>query len=153
MALPGVPVLTLQQSQFLRIEAAIPAACADQVAVGRTLTAKVPARSQELRAVVDEIQPAADPQTRTVLVKARLPANADVQPGAFVWLQQACGRETVLSIPAAAIARIGQLESVRLIVNGEPRLRHVRTGKRFGETVEILSGLDEGDTVLIPGDR
>lgn len=153
MALPGVPVLALQQSQYLRVEAAIPAACANKIAIGSPLTARLAGPGEELRAVVEEIQPAADPQTHTVLVKARLPAGATAQPGAFAWLRQACGHASVLLAPAAAVARIGQLESVRLVIDGATKLRHVRTGKRYGDAVEILSGLNEGDTVLIPGDR
>jgi RND family efflux transporter MFP subunit len=153
MALPGLPVLTLQQSQHLRVEAAIPATCADKIAVGHVLVARIGAPAREIRVTVDEIQPSADAQTRTVLVKARLPANTATQPGAFAWLQQACGHESVLLLPAAAVTRIGQLESVRLVTDGQTRLRHVRTGKHLGDTVEILSGLSEGDTVQIAGDR
>lgn len=153
MALPGLPVLTLQQSQHLRVEAAIPATCADKIAVGHVLVARIGAPAKEIRVTVDEIQPSADAQTRTVLVKARLPANTATQPGAFAWLQQACGHESVLLLPAAAVTRIGQLESVRLVTDGQTRLRHVRTGKHLGDTVEILSGLSEGDTVQIAGDR
>jgi len=153
MAQPGVPVLTLQQSEFLRIEAAIPAACAGLIALGTPLTARIAPGTQDLKVLVDEIQPSADPQTRTVLVKARLPAHSGAQPGAFAWLQQACGNDTVLLVPAAAVSRIGQLESVRRVINGQTQLRHVRTGKRYGDSVEILSGLAEGDSVLIAGDR
>jgi RND family efflux transporter MFP subunit len=153
MALPGVPVITLQQSQHLRIEAAIPVTCSDKIALGNVLMARVGTPAREIRVTVDEIQPLADAQTRTVLIKARLPANSGTQPGAFAWLQQACGHESVLLVPAAAVTRIGQLESVRLITDGQTKLRHVRTGKRLGDAVEILSGLSEGDTVQIAGDR
>ena len=153
MALPGVPVVTLQQSQHLRIEAAIPAACAGKVAIGSPLVARIGSPATEIKVTVSEIQPTADAQTRTVLIKAQLPASPDTQPGAFAWLQQACGHTTALVVPAAAVTRIGQLESVRLVVDGQTRLRHVRTGKRLGDAVEILSGLSEGDTVHIEGDR
>ena len=153
MAQPGVPVITLQQSQFLRVEAAIPANCAGKIRLGNPLIARVGQPPREIKVTVDEIQPAADPQTRTVVVKALLPADSGAQPGAFAWLRQACGHESVLLVPAAAVRRIGQLESVKLVINGQARLRHVRTGKRFGDAVEILSGLNEGDSVLIAGDR
>jgi RND family efflux transporter MFP subunit len=151
MAMPGGAVLTLQQSRLLRIESAIPANCAGRVRIGDELTARV--ADSEFKAVVDEIQPAADPKTRTVLVKARLPEDSGVNPGAFGWLNQACGENEVLLLPEAAISRIGQLESVRLMVDGQPRLRHVRTGKHYDGRVEILSGLKEGDTVQLTGGR
>lgn len=153
VALPGSPVLTLQQSRELRIESAIPANCAGLVKLGDELKVRIASPETETRAVVDEIQPAADPGTRTVLVKARLPEDSGARPGAFGWLYQACGQDTVLLVPESAVSRIGQLESVRLLVDGQPRLRHVRTGKRFDAQVEILSGLKEGDTVLLGGGR
>ncbi|MGZ8243336.1 efflux RND transporter periplasmic adaptor subunit [Methylomagnum sp.] len=149
MALPGAAVLTLQQSRQLRIESAIPANCAGLVKIGDALKAKIANPESEFTAVVDEIQPAADPKTRTVLIKARLPEDSGVQPGAFGWLQQSCGQSDALLVPDAAVSRIGQLESVRLVVEGQAKLRHVRTGKRHDGLVEILSGLKEGDTVQL----
>ncbi|WP_347258834.1 efflux RND transporter periplasmic adaptor subunit [Methylocaldum sp.] len=149
MALPGSPTLVLQESQRLRIESAIPAECAGLVEIGHELKVRVANPERELDAVVDEIQPAADPKTRTVLVKARLPEDSAVQPGAFGWLYQACGQDEVLLLPVSAVSRVGQLESVRLVVDDKVRLRHVRTGKRYDGQIEILSGLKEGDTVLL----
>jgi RND family efflux transporter MFP subunit len=153
MGMPGAAVLTLQQSQQLRMEAAIPANCAGLVKLGDELKVRTANPTAEFRTVVDEIQPAADPKTRTVLVKARLPEGSGVSPGAFGWLYQSCGRSDVLLVPDSAVSRIGQLESVRLVTDGEVRLRHVRTGKRRDGLVEILSGLKEGDTVQLAGGR
>ncbi len=153
MALPGSAVLTLQQSRQLRIESAIPAHCAGRVNLGDALKARIASPAIDLKAVVDEIQPSADPKTRTVLVKARLPEDSGVSPGAFGWLYQSCGQSEALLVPEAAISRIGQLESVRLVIDGRARLRHVRTGKRYEGMVEILSGLKEGDTVQLAGAR
>lgn len=149
MALPGSPILVLQESQRLRIESAVPAQCAGLVEIGDELKVRIANPERELDAVVDEIQPAADPKTRTVLVKARLPEDSAVQPGAFGWLYQACGQDEVLLLPVSAVSRVGQLESVRLVVDDKVRLRHVRTGKRYDGQIEILSGLKEGDTVLL----
>lgn len=153
MAMPGGAVLTIQQTQQLRMEAAVPANCAGLVKLGDELKARTANPTAEFRVVVDEIQPAADPKTRTVLIKARLPEGSGVSPGAFGWLYQSCGRSDVLLVPDAAVSRIGQLESVRLVVDGEVRLRHVRTGKRHDGLVEILSGLKEGDVVQLAGGR
>lgn len=149
MALPGAAVLTLQQSRQLRVESAIPANCAGLVSLGDSLKAKIANPEREFTAKVDEIQPAADPKTRTVLVKAALPEDSGVSPGAFGWLYQSCGQSDALLVPESAVSRIGQLESVRLVADGQAKLRHVRTGKRYDGMVEILSGLKEGDTVQL----
>ena len=152
MAQPGGPILTLLQSATLRVEASLPTSCADLLATGDSVSVHSAHPPGDFAAVIDEVQPSSDPQTRTVLVKARLPANTPLNPGNYVWLQHACGQASVLLIPATAVTRIGQLESVRLIVDGHPRLRHVRTGKRYGDAVEILSGLKAGDTLDLSGE-
>jgi RND family efflux transporter MFP subunit len=151
MALPGGPVLTLQQSQQLRIESAVPANCAGRVKLGDELKARIANPEREFKVMIDEIQPAADPRTRTVLVKARLPQDSGVSPGAFGWLYQPCGQKELLLVPASAVSRVGQLETVRLVTGERVHLHHVRTGKRYDGQVEILSGLKEGDTVRLPG--
>jgi RND family efflux transporter MFP subunit len=151
MALPGSPVLVLQSAQRLRVEAAIPESCARSIQKGETLRARI--AEQEYVATVEEIAPAADPQTRTVLVKAGIQDQGSAQPGAFAWIAQACGQRHALLIPASAVSRAGQLESVRLIVDGRALLRHVRTGKLHDGLMEILSGLKAGDVVLVGDER
>ena len=145
MAQLGLPVLTVQSSQQLRVEAAIPETCARAISIGQSLRAQIAGLGRNAR--IEEIAPAADPQSRTVLVKAGLDGPA--QPGAFAWVEQACGQRSALLVPAAAVSRSGQLESVLLLEQGVPKLRHVRTGKAYGEQVEVLSGLRQGDVVLL----
>lgn len=148
-AMPGSPVLTVQSSQKLRVEAAIPESCARRLQPGETLKAVIAGSSHSVG--IEEIAPAADPQTRTVLVKLGLDGPA--QPGAFAWVEQHCGSESVLLIPAAAVSRSGQLESVRLVEQGAAKLRHIRTGKLYGGQVEVLSGLKQGDVVALGGGK
>jgi RND family efflux transporter MFP subunit len=146
-ALPGAAVLTVQSGQKLRVEADIPETCARAIRLGETLNAIIGGNAQTAK--IEEIAPAADPQTRTVRVKAGLDGPA--QPGAFAWVEQSCGGHSALLIPAAAVSRSGQLESVRLLEQGTAKLRHVRTGKEYQGMVEVLSGLKPGDVVLLGG--
>lgn len=152
MAVPGRPLLTIQEAGRLRIEVHIPESCARQLAIGTDLRVRAdrPARPWVVR--VDEIAPAADPETRTVLIKAGLREIPGLQSGRFVWVEQGCGRREALLIPQQALTRIGQLERVQIHLDGATQTRLVRTGKRYGEEVEVLSGLKEGDLLLI-GER
>lgn len=151
MAIPGNAILTVQQSQVLRIEAAIPDSCSAGLQLGATLRAKIATPALETTAQVDEMEPAADPKTHTVLIKARLPANTPVQPGAFGWLEQGCGHAAILLVPQNAVLHSGQLELVHIVIDDRAQIRHIKTGKPFGDLIEVLSGLNEGDVILKKG--
>jgi len=149
VALAGSPVLTLQSTQRLRIEAAIPERCARIIQKGETLSTRIGPNVYPV--VVEEIAPAADPKTRTVLIKTGLDPQIETQPGAFAWIEQACGRHRALLIPAASVSRSGQLESVRRVEDGRAVLRLIRTGRSHDGLIEVLSGLAEGDTIMLGG--
>jgi membrane fusion protein (multidrug efflux system) len=150
MGLAGEPIVVLHNPSALRLEASVPAYCAVRIRTGDPVTARIDALKASLDAKIGEIVPAADPLTGTVLIKADLPETKDLQPGLFGWLDQSCGTEhTALLIPAAALHRIGQVEAVTVVEDGRLIARHVRSGFVRGEFVEILSGLDEGETVAV----
>jgi len=151
LVLSGQPVLAFLQTPILRIEASLPSTCAQEINVGDTITAKTPKIGQALSAVVEEKEPASDRETQTQRIKARLlnPTEPPLVPGNFVWLQQSCGPETLMLIPRHTIKRIGQIESVSILINGRPRIRHIRTGRSIGDSIEVLSGLNEGDLLVL----
>ena len=148
MGLPGVPVVTLQIPKGLRLEAGVPSTCADRYHTGMAVTVRIDALNLSTGAQIDEISPEIDPQTRTQLVKAALPAIEGLQPGYFGWLEQACGQHEALLIPASAVLHIGQLEVVKVLSEGRPMMRHIRTAKTFGDQIEVISGLHAGETVI-----
>ena len=60
---------------------------------------------------------------------------------------------TRLAIPETALFMRGQLEGVHVVgPDSVVSVRWIRTGSVFGETVEVLSGLDEGEKVVAPYD-
>lgn len=151
LAVPGRPIVVIQDPQRMRLEVQVPESCARKASVGMDVRVRIDGLEKEVGAKVDEVQPTADPQSRTFVIKAALPEMEDLRAGMFGRLIQDCGKKTVLLLPAAAVQRIGQIESVR--VKGEKgtiRQQHIKTGKRYGEDLEVLSGLDEGDVVIIP---
>lgn len=150
MALTGVPVVTLHKAKALRMEVAVPTHCATQINLGSYAKIRIETLEKPLSAEIDEIVPEVDTQTRTVLIKATLPEMPGLQPGLFGWLEQACSEHQALLIPVQAVRRIGQLEVVTVLATGKEWIRHVRTGKAQDGQVEIQSGLNAGETVLLP---
>jgi RND family efflux transporter MFP subunit len=148
MALPGVPVVSLQTPQGLRLETDVPATCAGRYRTGMEVTVRIDSLGQTVTAQIDEISPDVDPQTRTQLIKIALPAMAGLQPGYFGWLEQACAQHIALLIPVEAVQHIGQLEVVKVLSEGKQLMRHIRTAKTFGDQIEVISGLHTGEAVL-----
>jgi RND family efflux transporter MFP subunit len=149
MALPGLPVVTLQTPKGLRLEADVPSTCAGRYRIGMDVTVRIDTLGLTTSAQIDEISPEVDPQTRTQLIKIALPAIEGLQPGFFGWLEQACDHHEALLIPADAVQHIGQLEVVKVWSEGRPLMRHIRTAKTFGDQIEVISGLHAGETVVI----
>jgi len=152
-AVPGRPLFTVHDPSNLRLEAQVPESCAAKASVGMEVRTRIDALGREVTAKVEEISPVADPQSRTFLIKAALPPEKDLRPGTFGRFLQPCGKKTALLIPLAAVSRSGQLEMVKVLEDGEARTRHVKTGKTHGDRIEVLSGLREGDKVLVEAGR
>jgi RND family efflux transporter MFP subunit len=152
-AAPGRPIFTIHDPANLRLEAQVPESCAAKASVGMEVRTRIDSVGGEVAAKVEEISPVADPQSRTFLIKAALPPGRGLRPGTFGRFLQPCGKKTALLVPAAAVSRSGQLEMVRILEEGEARTRHVKTGKAHGDRVEILSGLREGERVLVEAGR
>jgi len=74
-----------------------------------------------------------------------------VYPGMFGRLRLPVGEREVVRVPAAAIERIGQLETVLLLGDGSWSRRLITTGAAFPDgAVEVLSGLAGGETIGLP---
>jgi multidrug efflux pump subunit AcrA (membrane-fusion protein) len=107
---------------------------------------------QAVSATVDEITPEIDPQTRTQDIKVKLPKIEGLQHGQFGWLELSCDlQQQVIMITASAVIHYGQLEAVKVVDGQKLTTRHIRTGKSYGDQVEVLSGLHEGETILSNG--
>jgi membrane fusion protein, multidrug efflux system len=152
LAVPGKPLLMLHDPQQLRIEAAIAEELAPRLPIGAPVTVRVDALGKTFATHIDEIIPRADPLTRTIGVRAALPADEGLQPGMFGRLTFSAGSVHSLSIPRRAVRHIGQLESVQVITPNGPRPRHVQTGVVRDDRIEILAGLEAGETVLLAPD-
>ena len=148
LASPGKPLLELEQTGAFRIEADVPESLVENLALGQSLSARV--GTTDLAAAVVELSPAADPGSRTFLAKLDLPPSAGVvRSGQFARLRVPTGSSRSIWIPAAALVQRGPLELVFVAKDEKATLRLVRTGARSREEVEILSGLEAGEPVIL----
>lgn len=148
-AQPGTKLLALYNPLNLRVEAQVREHLALKLEVGQSLQVEIPSLEKIVDAVIEERVPAADPGSRSFLVRAGVAFDSDMLPGMYARLLVPSGSERQLLIPANRVAHIGQLDLVWVLQDGQSYRRFVRIGKIVNDgQVEILSGLVEGDMIL-----
>lgn len=150
MALPGRPLLKMEDSGQLRLEAMVAESDLRAVTQGDEASVLIDALGpRPVKGVIAQILPAGDPQTHTFLVKVNLPRTPGLKTGMFGRLLLHKGSSETIVVPRAAIIERGQLTGVFVV---EPdriaRLRWVKVGRSFDEVVEVLSGLNIGERVM-----
>ncbi|RMD65276.1 MAG: efflux RND transporter periplasmic adaptor subunit [Alphaproteobacteria bacterium] len=151
-ATPGRPLLRIYDPDALRVEAPVRETLAVRLRLGQRLRIDIPALERTFEGTIEEIVPFAEPGARTLLVKVGLPPASGAVAGMFARIAVPAGKRTRLLMPVAALERVGQLEFVRVRdpAQGIER-RLVTTGRyRDGDRIEVLSGLAEGEHVLVP---
>ncbi len=149
LAAPGRPLLELEDPHSLRFEADVPEAVVGTLTLGDRLPVRLSSMETDLEGVVSEIAPAADPGSRTFLVKLDLPATPSLRAGQFGRVAVPVGGTSALRVPASAVVVRGQMELVFVVAEGKARLRIVKTGKRIGDDVELVSGVDAGESLVV----
>jgi RND family efflux transporter MFP subunit len=146
MAQPGVPLLTIEDPSTYRLEASVEESSMTRVQLGAAVPVRIDALGgPDLTGSVAEIMPGADPASRSVIVKIDLPATSGLRSGQFGIAAFPAGERVVTAVPRGALVERGQLTGIFVVDDSNvARLRFVTTGESSGDSVEILSGLDEG---------
>lgn len=148
-AQPGSKLLALYNPLSLRVEAQVREHLALELEVGQALQVEIPSLEKVVDAVIEERVPAAEPGSRSFLVKAGVAFDADMLPGMYARLLVSAGTGQQLLIPAERVVHIGQLDLVWVLKEGQSYRRFVRIGQTVQDgKVEVVSGLSEGDMVL-----
>ena len=148
------PLLTLLDPDFITAAVQVPEQLFTQVAVGNAVKVRIDSLGEKLfPGEILRVHPQVNPATRQGTVEVRLkPVPKGARPG------QLC-RVTIESAPTPR--RILPLNAVQydpqgsyvFRVDGESKVQRVavRTGLQFGEEVEILEGVNDGDAVVVKG--
>jgi multidrug efflux pump subunit AcrA (membrane-fusion protein) len=151
MASPGQPLFFLEIPARPELHAFVSDSLIPRLRIGQMLEVHIDALDRSLQGKLREIVLQSDPSTRTVLAKVALPPDVDLVNGLFGRLFIPSGEYEALVIPKKAVREVGQLYLVDVLdPEGYPQRRFVTLGKEHGERVEILSGLNEGEEVVVP---
>jgi len=150
LATPGAPLLTIEQDGLYRLEVSVDESKLASVGVGHAVEVAIDASGRKLNARVSEIVPSVDAASRTYVVKVDLPATPQLRTGMFGRANFPIGAQKVVAVPLTAVVERGQLQSIFVVEEGAARTRLVNTGRRSDNAVEVLSGLNEGERVVVP---
>lgn len=152
MATPGAPLLTIENDSNYQLEASVEESQLNKIHLHDQARVNIEALgNQELTCSVVEIVPAADANSRSYIVKLSLPnvSGLQLRSGLYGKARFVTAARNVLSVPQKAITQNGQLVSVFVVdQSGVARLRLIKTGNSFGERVEVLSGLNDGEQIV-----
>jgi len=149
IAAPGHPVLMLENPARLQVQTAVAESLYKNIRLGQEVMVEVDGQSAPLKAKVARLSPAADPMTHTFQVKLDVEGSG-LKSGAFARVLFPTGTRSVLALPPAAVLDRAGIAGVFVVdAEGKAQYRMVRVGQLVGERVEILSGLNAGDRVVI----
>ncbi len=148
---PGQMLVTLFDPKRMQLVASVRESLAQRLQVGQSIGVDIEGMKKKFIGTISEIVPEAQAASRAFQVKVTGPCPPGVYSGMFARLLIPLEDEQVLVVPRQAIRNVGQLELVGVVEKGRASRRAIRTGRTFDDQVEVLSGLREGEQVVVPG--
>lgn len=150
LASPGLPLLTVESTGRYRLEANVNERDLKYVRMNAVVPVSLDAfDGMPLSGKVVQIVPAADPASRSFVVKVELPSNPKLRSGIYGHTEFQRGKKQAVVVPRSAVLQHGQLQSVYVVADDQMiALRYVTLGVERTEGMEVLSGLGPGDRVV-----
>lgn len=150
---PQTLIASLQQIDPVKIDFSIPEKYASLVQKDDDILFTVGNSSKQFTGKIYAIEPKVDDVTRTVQIRALCPnSKKEIIPGAFARITlQLQKQERALMIPTESVIPILKGKQVYLYRNGKAEAVRIETGTRNDSTVQVLSGLNENDTIITTG--
>lgn len=149
---PTTVLATLQQMGKVRIDFTLPEMYSNILKTGNSVAVETDARGGvKSRATIIAIEPQISTTTRNVMVRARLREGAQVNPGSFIKVYVDAGENNGMMIPANSIIPDARAKQVVVVKSGKAKFVDVQTGVRQEGAVQVTSGLNAGDSVVVSG--
>jgi|SRR5579863_7675091 len=155
MANPGAPLITVMDISRVVARINVPQAEAPAVKVGQTATLSQPDSKDEVEGKVTVVSPAADPNTTTVQIWIQIDNPGErLKPG--MAMHAAIATEVYKAATVVPVAAIlpGEEGGTAVLAVSSDNIAHKRTvtlGVREGNQVQILSGANPGEEVVVVG--
>jgi RND family efflux transporter MFP subunit len=146
----GAPVATVVRLHPLRLRMNVPEREAAGVRVGQAVRLTLEGDPVAYQGRVVRLSPIVQEQNRTLSVEAEVPnERALLRPGAFARAEIVSeASQPVIRVPADTIVTFAGIEKVLVVRQGTIAELRVQTGRRSGDTVEIVSGVRAGEEIV-----
>lgn len=150
---PGSPLIAIDTIAGPQVLGSLPVEQAANLRTGMDCRLRSSSSSPLIQGRVSEIVPRSDPATHSVEFKVDLEKGASVVHGEFMKVEIPAGTRDALLIERDALVRQGQLEGLFVVDSDKTaRFRLVKTAPYNSEKLEILSGIQQGETIVIRSD-
>lgn len=156
LANPGQPILEFEDTRRMKIVAKVPESDVGNLKAGMLVLPIV--QSLELEAQgnrgqyrIDKIVPSADPMSRQFDIHIIVDnPEGNLKSGMFARVAVGNADNETLVVPQAAVLHRGQLRGLFVVDQDKRvRLRWIRTGAAHEDLIEVLSGLNPGEQVVV----
>ena len=150
---PNTLISHLSDQYKLKVEFSIPERYATTSLIGKKILFKTESSDKNHEAIVYAVDSKVDISTRTVIVRGMYNnTKENLKSGMFVRLTLVTETASnVILIPTEAIVPEMDGKKVWVVSDGKAQSRPITTGFRSNNNIEILSGLEVGDTVMVTG--
>src|SRR5438093_9740578 len=149
----GAPVVDVVKVNPLRLRAEVPERESHNIRNGQSVRVTVEGDANSYLGYIKRLSPTIGEQNRVLVVEADVANNGRLRPGAFVKAEIVTNQtNTAVTVPPNAIVTFAGIEKVIVVENGLAAEKTVTTGRRGTDWVEIKSGVNLGQTVIVdPG--
>ena len=151
----GQPILQVMQINPVKLKINIPESFYNNVKKGMQVTAKTEIfGEEEFAGTVSLIYPTIDPLTRTFTCEVKVNnANSKLKPGMFGRVELNLGKAATIMVSDKAVVKQSGSNDKYIFVenNGVVEYRKVQLGRRIEDKIEIISGIADGENVVITG--
>ena len=153
MANPGVALLSIENPTQWKVSARIPESNISHLKLNDLVNVKFNALNDiEIDGIISEINPSSTNTGNQFEAKILLNDNthsSSLYSGMYANISYKNGTQPLVLIPKSALVKRGQLTGIYAVSqNGSSLLRWIRTGKTYGNSVEVLSGLSNGEKYI-----
>ncbi|BBP03210.1 efflux RND transporter periplasmic adaptor subunit [Sulfuriferula plumbiphila] len=149
LATPGRPVLMLENPARLQVQTSVSSDVFAHLKLGDSVSLQVNGTGTAITGTIARLVPAADPVTRTYLVKIDLPQGTRFKSGMYVLVAFPTGQREGVRVPQPAVLDRAGITGVFVVdAQGIAHYRMVRVGDTSAGQVEIQAGLTPGERVV-----